>query len=358
MSKEVQKSQKLKKVAECLYRNGNDIYFALIKVKGKQIKKSLKTTDRPIANRRLAELRQKAQRLTGSDGRNILFEEIAASWLESINSNLKPASLRRRVVSVNGLTPFFKGHQIRSVTFTHIEEWKKKRGGVVSPRSHNIELETLTLIFKYAMDRGILLENPASKFKRRKQAHKEIETYTKDQFSLVVRTLRAASQSVASGSADMVEFLAYSGMRVGEAKEVLIKDIYLATNHLKISGGEGGTKNHHERTIPIFPSLKTVIQRILERRSDSKPTERLFNVDSPRGALKLAHERCGLPHFTVHSLRHFFITNALEQGITPKTIAGWVGHSDGGILVAKTYGHLRKEFSEDVAQRMTFRAVI
>jgi len=26
-----------------------------------------------------------------------------------------------------------------------------------------------------------------------------------------------------------------------------------------------------------------------------------------------------------------------------KAIAGWLGHKDGGVLAAKTYGHLRNE---------------
>lgn len=39
-----------------------------------------------------------------------------------------------------------------------------------------------------------------------------------------------------------------------------------------------------------------------------------------------------------------------------KVIAGWVGHKDGGVLVAKTYGHVRDEPSFEMAKRMTFSA--
>jgi integrase len=71
--------------------------------------------------------------------------------------------------------------------------------------------------------------------------------------------------------------------------------------------------------------------------------------------MKLACKRTGLPSFSVHSLRHFFATNAIENGVNFKTIGDWLGHSDGGILAAKTYGHLRKEFSEEMALRMNFQ---
>src|SRR5438093_9727665 len=98
-----EKSQQLKRVGECLYRNGNKIYFALIKVSGKQIKRSLKTDDLTIAKRRLTELRGKAERLHGKENRNIRFEELAENWLESIKPSLKPKSHARRRVALIGL---------------------------------------------------------------------------------------------------------------------------------------------------------------------------------------------------------------------------------------------------------------
>jgi len=55
-------------------------------------------------------------------------------------------------------------------------------------------------------------------------------------------------------------------------------------------------------------------------------------------------------------MRHFFCSNAIEAGIDFKVIASWLGHKDGGILVAKTYGHLRAEHSAEMAKRMTFEA--
>ena len=82
----VQKSQEFKKVAECLYRNGNGIYFALVKVARKQVRRSLKTNDVALAKRRLAEFRGKAKRQTDHKNRDIRFEELAELWLASIKA--------------------------------------------------------------------------------------------------------------------------------------------------------------------------------------------------------------------------------------------------------------------------------
>jgi len=86
-----------------------------------------------------------------------------------------------------------------------------------------------------------------------------------------------------------------------------------------------------------------------------KPDHRVMTIHECHNSIVRACRRLKLPHmFTHHSLRHFFCSNAIEAGIDFKAIAGWLGHKDGGILVAKTYGHLREEHSEAMAAKMKF----
>ena len=357
MENAAQKSQMLSKVGECLYRNGNKMYFAILKVRGKQIKRSLRTADLKSAKRRLAELRSKAERLHGKEDRNIRFEELAAQWLESIKPSLKPKSLSRRHVAIVGLSQSLKGLPVRAIGFAEIDKWKQGRGSALSARSHNIELETLNLLLRYGCQRGILMDNHAENFKRRTQLQATVVMPDRAQFTTLVKGLRGTPRIVASGAADMVEFLAYSGMRVGEAREVRFRDVNFELSTVLVTGGEGGTKNHQQRTIPLFPNLRNVIERIKSTRRLNDPNARVFEIISPRGAMESVCKRSGLPDFTVHSMRHFFASNAIEAGINFKVIANWLGHSDGGILVAKTYGHLRSEFSAAMAEKMSFDAL-
>src|ERR1017187_7423879 len=73
-------------------------------------------------------------------------------------------------------------------------------------------------------------------------------------------------------------------------------------------------------------------------------------------AMERACKLAGLATFTHHCMRHYLVSNAIEAGVDFKTIAAWVGHKDGGLLVAKTYGHLRDTHSFEMAKRMTFAA--
>jgi integrase len=61
-----------------------------------------------------------------------------------------------------------------------------------------------------------------------------------------------------------------------------------------------------------------------------------------RGTLSLVRNTSKLSDFSFHDLRHLFISYCVMGGIPIMTVARWVGHKDGGVLIGKTYGHLLK----------------
>jgi integrase len=70
--------------------------------------------------------------------------------------------------------------------------------------------------------------------------------------------------------------------------------------------------------------------------------------------LRLARKAAGLDKFGFHDCRHHFISFAVMSGIDYMTIARWVGHKDGGILIGKVYGHLSNEHMQTQAARLNF----
>jgi hypothetical protein len=80
------------KVAENLYRlESSGRYYALIKKSGKQFRRSLKTKDRKLADRRLKELKGQIGCLTLTDDAKLGFEAVANRWLEASNTRWLPA---------------------------------------------------------------------------------------------------------------------------------------------------------------------------------------------------------------------------------------------------------------------------
>lgn len=177
-----------------------------------------------------------------------------------------------------------------------------------------------------------------------------------EQFNLLMKTIRQLDARAQPGG-NLVELLAYSGMRLAEATGLCWEDVDFGNGRFVVTGGEAGTKNHDPRHVPLFPALR----QFLDRLKDGEGTPSSGRVTKTQTAKKLLESACrkaNLPDFTHHTLRHYFVSNAIEAGVDFKVIASWVGHKDGGILVAKTYGHLRDHHSNEMAKRMTFSAIL
>ena len=340
------------KVAECLYRlSTSGIYYAIIKKSGKQFRRSLKTKDRKLAERKLAVLRQKIARMKGEVATEILtFGELAKRWLESMRPSYKPGSARRREVCINQLRPFFDKVALKNISFAACEDWLRKRGNALSESSFNQERETLVMILDFAVSQNLILDNPASDIKRRKMRKATVVVPTREEFQLLLKTLEEADNR-SQEAAHLVELLAYSGMRLAEATALAWEDIDWKKKTFHVSGGEKGTKNKRERVVPLFPSLAGFLERLRESRAIH--TGRVIQITTAKRAISSACKRARIPRFTHHSFRHYFVSNAIEAGVDFATIAAWVGHLDGGVLVAKTYGHLREGHSHKMALLIT-----
>lgn len=261
-----------------------------------------------------------------------------------------------RTAALKGLLPFFRGRLVRAIGTKEIEAWKIQRGARLSARTWNIEVETLKQIFDYAQNTlRVLLDNPANQLKRKKQPRSGIGIPSKEQFRALVAELRNGHRSTGE-AADLVEFLAYSGCRVGEARCVRWCDINEALGTVLITGGKTGTKNLEARTIPLFAPLGRLIRSMLERKTIDGDDSPIFGIENARLQIVRACKRLGVRSYGHHTMRHFFCSNAIEAGCDFKVIAGWVGHKDGGVLVAMTYGHLRGEHSAAMAKRIVFDA--
>jgi integrase len=71
-------------------------------------------------------------------------------------------------------------------------------------------------------------------------------------------------------------------------------------------------------------------------------------------SLRLARKKSTLANFSFHDCRHFFISYCVMSGIDYMTIARWVGHKDGGVLIGKVYGHLNNEHTQAQVARLNF----
>jgi len=373
------KQQTLEHVGDCLYRSSlTDVYYGIFERDGRQVKRSLKTADRELARRRAEELRRKVERLTADDSKTLPFAEykrdektgtitaelvggLAKRWFDAAAVSIKPKTVSMYQNSIKMLARFFGSLTVRSITLRQIEQWSAQRSAECSARTFNADLEVLRRVLDYACMHGMMLDNPAKEITRRKLSREKIIIPTKDQFRQLLETMR---KNNGKDSADLVEFLAYSGCRLAEVvgdpdsgkPPLLWGDVNVELKTFTVQGKGRGDEGK-TRTVPMFPPLERLLLTLKDKLpAEPKATDRIFEIESAMTSIANACRKLGLPKYNHHVMRHFFCSNCIEAGVDFKVIAGWLGHVDGGILVAKTYGHLRDVHSREMAKRITFDA--
>jgi integrase len=152
-----------------------------------------------------------------------------------------------------------------------------------------------------------------------------------------------------------VRFLAYSGIRIGEAKHVTWADANFTRRELHVRGDpETATKNGETRFVPMIPELEQMLIELRAERPNDPPTATVMRVFECQNSMSHAAEKIGMKRITHHDLRHLFATICIESGVDIPTVSRWLGHKDGGALCMKTYGHLRQDHSFAQAQRVSF----
>ena len=236
----------------------------MLKRAGKQFRRSLKTNDRKLAERRLAEPRGKVSALKISEDSNLTFEETAKRWLDTVKHALSASTVVRKETHLKQLAPFFAGTSIRNVTPRHCDRWVSERRPEIAPQTSAHQLEVMKAVLDFAVERGLILFNPAVSDRRKRILPAKIEVPTRDQFKELVAQIRFSdgrsdSQAKAKDGADLVEFLAYSGARLGEALAIRWQDVNSESNMIWIHGTKTDTS---DRLIPMTTAFRHFLEKL------------------------------------------------------------------------------------------------
>lgn len=342
-----------------LYRSKESgIFYARIDTGRKTVKKSLRT----------CVLTEALSRLSGflsQQGKDELPVESVSWYLavdmyvqrQEMRPNLKPAA----VESIHFFAGRAKKLVPRDVAAETITEqmcraWWKRDALSVSARTANGTLAIVKNVFSLLQDAGGIKSNPAAKLERMTLRRGKLHVPGRVDFRRIVEEVKKApilrrwhKKSMYSEAADMIAFLAYSGLRIEEARRLVWSDI--GKEAISVPDIKHATSR---RTLYINVSLSEIIESLRKEGKGKGPNDPVFSIENPRKALTNACIRLGLPHVRIHDLRHFFATSCIEAGIDIPTVAKWLGHRDGGALAMKVYGHLRDEHSKEATKKLMF----
>ena len=350
-----------------IIRHKSGRYYARAFADGKEVWKSLKTSHFSVAQAKLAEFlkehRERASNGNGEVSAKMTFGGAAAIHLCNLDDNLsiKPRTRdywRECLAALQKSWPGLSETEIRRITQADCKKWASAYAKKASPTRYNNTVSVLRHVLNVAVECGVVYSNAAAAVKRAPVCGKEIALPTIEKFNALIAEMRAGHSRDSINCADFAAGLAFTGCRVGEAREIAWRDVDFDAGEIVVRGdAETGTKNWELRRVPLIPDARALFQRMQNERPGESLDAKVFRVGECQKALDRAAKKVGADRITHHDLRHLFATRCIESGVDVPTVSRWLGHKDGGALAMKTYGHLRREHSIAQAQRVTFAPV-
>ena len=338
------------------------IYYYRRKVNGQLIAASLETTDKPTAIRKLTKELNRSHtktfdRLRGGEAIKLQLSLFAKKYSADRLDHLERTT--KRILKT---WPAFERRVVADISRSELELWEarlkrakakpppgtRQRSKPYSPSSINKTLVCMRGLFDLIVDRSECDTNRARQVLRNvRERPKDLDLPTRAQVKELLnllRTNRGYRYSFGNAAADQVELMINSGMRPGEALNATWQD-----DHGDYFYVRGTKSDAAHRKVPMFPGLRALLDRL--NRMDGRILRRNCKRTIQNGLKEI-----GAPAITLQGWRHWFITECITETEVPfAVLASWVGHSDGGILLAKTYSHLRESTSSRWAKKIEFK---
>ena len=294
------------------------------------------------------------------------LDEYAAGFLTGKETSVKTNTLdyyRRNLK--NHILPALGRLGLKSLDVPRLKKWKVD----MLAAGHGVHVVraamcTLSVVLGEAVNDGILTENPLTRVERpripKNPAQPGRREIVWDENDLSGFLIAAQGHRLYN----LFYLLAATGMRRGEALALRRSSLDFAGPRIKIDativepdagGWEFGTtkSDYSLRTIDVDGAVMDALRQQLEQTDRQrllmgkrwKEHDLVFTttVGTPVPGYEVDREftklvqAAGLPGIVLHGLRHSFISNALDEGYAPKTVAEYVGDRVETILAHYTH---------------------
>ena len=351
-----------KECPECKYRNSVSlrkcarcgaslvsqgiVYWVDVWVGGRRIRERVGPSREAAAARELKLKREKARaKVMGVRelAMSYRLEDLwprYATWCKIHNRDFKGKKSRW----VNQLKPFFGKKTLDQITRRLVETYRNRRlSEGARPASVNREVSLLRHMLRMAVEWGFLDRNPLEGLGNLREENDDRWRYlTEEEFERLELAVNDTYR-------DLLVFLAYTGLRLGDALRLTPQDVDLRGEVILIRGSK--TKGGRAFGIPMHPRVKEILERRIQ--NGTAPEERIFrHSDSEfRRAFKRALEKAELPtSIRIHDLRHTFASWLALKGVPIQQIQALLGHSQ--LSTTLRYAHLNPAVLRDAVERI------
>jgi integrase len=307
------------------------------------------------------------------------FHEFSEMWWQLNVRQWAPKTVRDYEWKLEyHLIPFFGERLLSEITVSEVERYAAEKlgeDGGISPRSINASIGLLAQVLENAVDRDLIVRNPARgrgrKVKERPPARSYLQTAGQ-----IAALLDAAGEldHEARGDRQHVErrailsVLTFAGLRIGELCALRWRDVDLAAGWITI--GDAKTPAGRRRIkmrgalrdglLSMRAKLQHVEQDgyVFATRTGKRPSGDNIRARVVTAAVTRANENLtagdlpALPErLTPHSLRRTFCSLLYALGEDPGVVMDEMGHADPGLALRIYRQAMRRGEDEKAAMR-------
>jgi integrase/recombinase XerD len=221
-----------------------------------------------------------------------------------------------------------QGVRLLDVKRAHIELFARHLEATGRMRSTVARrLSTLASFYRYCHVEGVLRRNPAANVRRPKVDH-ESHTLGLDRNELGALLVQAGLGTPRDHA--LIALLALNGLRISEALNADVEDLGVDRGHRTLQIVRKGGKRV---TIPLAPRTARALDLYIGERAAGAlfvgaTGQRLTRHAADRAVKRLARWAGISKRVSPHSLRHSFITAALDGGVPLRDVQEAASHAD------------------------------
>jgi len=313
---------------------------------GKKRGRSLKTTRKAVAEQHLRELEYRlAQRELGQEA-DVDLERLRDEYLSYSQATKKQSTYERHdVPRVTRFVAFLTEGGVKKaseVTEAHVQQYQQQLLGSHSPRTVRHCLYAASGLLSFAVERGYVRRNVVRNVSKVKAQKNPPRYLSFDEWEHV--------QAIASGTYlwPLVATAYYAGFRNSELRFLTWPEIDFERGVITLVNKEGfSLKNREARTVPLNRELKRILLPIRDGEAYcflDRNGEQFGDKQLAAEFKRLVAGPSGLPHFTLHSLRHTFASHLVMKGVSIYKVSQWLGHKS--VNTTMIYAHLAPQDDE------------
>jgi integrase len=295
--------------------------------KGKQIRRSLETEDKKLAERishKILGQVAEGKWFGISKESEKTFRELMDKYMNE-HSKLKKKSWRRDEVSLSHLLPFFGDHTLAEIPAELISQYKNRRlQEKAKPATLNRELSLMKHSFNLALKEwDWVKENPCCRVKMERENNERERVLGYDEEERLLEVCP-------SWLREIVIFALDTGAREGEILGLDDKMVDLFRKIVTILQSKTG----QYKTIPLTTRVLEILKANLKVRHlhcnlifSSENGTRITASNLGR-AFRKALKSAGIEDFRFHDLRHTFASRCAQGGVDLYLIQKYLGHKD------------------------------